>query len=379
MELKEQLEALTLKLEGKSKEEVKTAIDNFSTEFKSQIDEKLGEQKTEFAEELKKIQDHANALDVKLKEQKTIQKSEGDAIKNAITENFSEIKGVKKGNRVDFEIKAVGNMTLPVNLTGDQPRSYSTTVAGVPAQKVNFEDLVTTIPIDGGTYTFPRETGSEGGIGTQTEGADKSQIDYDLTMVDVNTDFIAGYCVYSKKMANNLPFLQNFLPVALRRDYFKNENADFYADLVTNSTASALTSGNVVERIVNEQVTLMANDFSPNAIVVNSKNYGEILLTAGSSGTGDYSLPGVVTIVNGVVTINGLSVVVASWMPADKYIIGDWAMANKIVTEGLGLGFFEQDGDNVKKNNITGRIESQTALAVLRTDAFINGDFTTVV
>ena len=109
-------------------------------------------------------------------------------------------------------------MTLGNNLTGDQIRIYGDEVAIVPSPKLNVADLVGTINIDGGTYTFPRESGSEGAIGIQTEGNDKSQIDYDITMVDVNTDFIAGFAVYSKKMANNLPFLESFLPEALRRD-----------------------------------------------------------------------------------------------------------------------------------------------------------------
>ena len=48
-------------------------------------------------------------------------------------------------------------------------------------------------------------------------------------MIDVNTDFIAGFCVYSKKMANNLPFLESFLPGELRRSYFDGENYIFNA------------------------------------------------------------------------------------------------------------------------------------------------------
>ena len=69
--------------------------------------------------------------------------------------------------------------------------------------------------------------------------------------------------------------------------------------------------------------------------------------------------------------------VVASWMTANKYLIGDFSYADKIVTQGLGIEFFEQDSDNVRKNNITARVEAQIALACQRPDAFIYGDFTT--
>lgn len=376
-ELKQALAELKTDIESKSAQEIKAEVSAFETKFADLIAEQTKSVKSELEAQIKAVQDHANTLDAELQKKSVDVADAKDPLKSMISENFEDIKVVRKGKSVKLESKAVGDMTL-ANLTGDQPRVYSQNVAGVPSQALNFSDLVTAIPIDGGTYTFPRETTSEGAIAAQTEGSAKSQIDYDLAMIDVNTDFIAGFAVYSKKMANNLPFLENYLPQALRRDYFKVENSTFYTALSGAATASALTSGNIVERIVNEQVTLLALNYTPNAIVVSPADYGSILLTAGTSGTGSYSLPGVVQIVNGNVTINGITVFVASWMPSDKYIIGDWSMANKIVTQGLGVEFFEQDSDNVRKNNITARVESQVALAVYRPDAFIFGDFTTV-
>jgi len=385
-ELKAALEELKAKVDTKSKEEIKAAMNSFAEEHKSVLEADLEEFKSKFETiegvetGLEELKEHLAKLDIKLQERKKGEAEVLDPLKELISKNFDQIKTVRKGSSVQLESKVVGDMTLPVNLTGDQPRVYQRSVAAVPSQAINFADLVSSIAIDGGTYTFPRETGSEGSISTQTEGSAKSQIDYDFTMVDVNTDFLAGFAVYSKKMANNLPFLENFLPSALRRDYFKAENAQFYANLVTNSTNSVLTAGNIVERVINEQTTLLAADYMPNAIVVSPQDYGAILLTSGATGgtAGTFSLPGVVSVINGVVTINGLAVYVASWVPADKYIIGDWTQANKIVTQGLSVQFFEQDSDNVRKNNITARVESQIALAVQRTQAFINGDFTTV-
>ena len=141
---------------------------------------------------------------------------------------------------------------------------------------------------------------------------------------------------------------------------------------------STLTSGNIVERIVNEATTLMNKDYFPNIVAINPTDYGKILLTAGPTGSGDYSLPGIVTTTNGVVSINGIMVVTATWVPADMYIIGDWTYCQKISTEGLSLNFFEQDADNVTKNLVTIRCEAQIGLAIQRPDAFIAGDFTSV-
>ena len=268
-------------------------------------------------------------------------------------------------------------MTLGTNLTGDQPRDYNFNTVMFPSQKVNVSDLVGNVNISGGTYTFPRETGSEGAIGTPAEGATKGQIDYDLSMIDVNTDFIAGYSRYSKKMKNNLPFLESFLPKALRRDYAKQENADFYAVIAAAATVSAVVTGNKIERLIAEISTLETLDHEVNAITVTTADWWDIQITEKSTGAG-YGLPGVVTYENGVLRINGIVLVKANWIAANKYLVGDWSRINKVTTEGLSLEFSEQDGTNFIDNNITARIEAQVALAVEQPDAIILGDFTAV-
>jgi len=379
LELKSALDNLSIELQGKSASEIATAMDAFETKMSGSFETEIKAVKEGFSTELKAVQDHADALDIKLQEKASKEVAQGDQLKQLIHDNFDSIKTVRKGHGVELDLKVVGDMTLGANLTGDQPRVYTSNVTTTPSDLVNFADLITSFPIDGGTFTFPRSVVSEGSISTQTEGALKSQIDYDIAMVDVNTDFLAGFAVYSKKMANNLPFLENFLPQALRRDYFKAENALFYADLASQAVASSIVgSNNEVENIIDNQVLLLDNNHMANAVVVNPASYGAILKTAGVSGTGDYSLPGVVSIVNGNITINGVAIIPAPWVPANKYIIGDWSEAAKVVTQGLGVNFFEQDGDNVQKNNITARVESQIALAVFNTGAFRAGDFTAI-
>ena len=65
-------------------------------------------------------------------------------------------------------------------------------------------------------------------------------------------------------------------------------------------------------------------------------------------------------------------------MAANKYYLGDWSRINKINTEGLSLEFSDVEGTNFVKNNITARIESQTALAVEQPLAIVYGDFTAI-
>ena len=374
-ELKDALEQLKQDVKGSNAQEVKSAIEALEGKYKETLAKEVKSVKDEFAEELKKLQEHADALDVKLQEKSKKEKQSGDAVKDLITENFDSIKTVRKGKAV--EVKAVGDMTLTANLTGDQPRDYSFDVVSVPGQLLNVADLAGMVQISGGTYTFPRETGSEGSISAQTEGSSKTQIDYDLTMVDVNTDFIAGFARYSKKMANNLPFLESWLPSALRRDYWIAENSAFNTTLAAAATASTevITGQNKIEMLIAEIATLANSNYPTNGIVVRPSDFYDILITEKSTGAG-YGLPGVVTFEGGVLRINGIPVYQATWLAANKYYVGDWSRVKKVVTQGLGLEFFEQDGDNVVKNNITARIECQCALAVEQPAALIYGDFT---
>lgn len=375
MELKEQLEALTLKLEGKSQNEVKSAIEAFELKNNEVINNQIKEVKESFEVQLKELQNHADTLDVKLQEKSQKEMVKGDAIKSAINENFDSIKAVRKGQSV--QVKAVGDMTLGASLTGDQPRDYNYDVVSVPGQALNVSDLAGSVSISGGTYTFVKVVKGEGSISAQTEGSAKTQIDYDYTMEDVNTDFIAGYARYSKKMANNLPFLESSLPNELRRDYLIAENAAFNTVLAGAATASAVVTGNKIERLISEIAVLEGINHIVNGVVISPADYWSIMVTEKSTGAG-YGLPGVVTIDGGVLRISGIPIYKATWLAADKYFVGDWSRVKKVVTEGLSLDFSETEGSNFIKNEITARIEAQVALAVEQPSALIFGDFAAV-
>lgn len=365
--MKEQNEKLTEKMtalelaikEGDSKEALE-ALEAEQKSYKENVDE-LQKQLDTISTQLKKA-----TVD---KEKET--KGEFNTL---LAKNFEQISAVSKTNAVKLEIK---DMTLGNALTGDQPRIYNNDAVTRPAQMVNVSDLAQSFPIDGGTYTFTRSTLASGTVIAQVEGADKAQLEYDYTMVDANTDFIAGFAVYSRKMRNNLPFLENTLSVDLRRDYFKGENVIFEVILAAQATASSqiIAGQNKIEMLIAEVATLNALDFMPNNIVVTPADYWDILITEKSTGAG-YGLPGVVTFENGTLRINGIMVLMATWVPLNKYYVGNWERVRQPITEGFSLEFSEADSDNFRKNNITARVESQTTLTVEQPAALILGDFT---
>ena len=383
MELKEQFEAFAVKLEGKSKEEVKTAIEAFAIDNQKAIEVATEEVKAGLLTEIQTLKDnavtmqaHTDSLDMKLQSQVIETGEPKDVITEAIKSNFEQIEQVKKGGAIELEVK---DMTLGNALTGDQPRDYNFDVVKRPFQMVNVDDLATSVTISGGTYTYVRSTLASGTVVNQTEGALKAQLEYDYTMVDANTDFLAGFAVYSKKMKNNLPFLESTLSIDLRNDYARGENAAFQTILASQATASTqiITGQNQIEMLIAEIATLAGNDFATNGIVVRPEDYYKILVTEKSTGAG-YGLPGIVTYDGGVLRINGVAVVMATWLPANKYYVGNWSRVRKVITEGFSLTFSEDDADNFRKNNITAKVEAQVTLTVEQPDALVYGDFTAV-
>ena len=368
MEFKEQLEAFATKMDGKSKVEVKNAIEAFELKNKEVIELQIKSVKDAFEVQLKAIQDHADKLDLKLQAKEKSGLKYVDNIKNAINKNGDSIKNINE-NKV--QVKAVGDMTT-ANLTGDEPRSYNYDIVKFPSQKVNVSDLVGAVNIDGGTYTYTRETGGEGSVGGQTEGASKNAKDYDFATVDVATDFIAGFARYSKKMRNNLSYIASAIPDLLRRDYFKAENAAFNTILAADATASTeiITGKTKVDMLVNEISKQEDIDYDVSGIVVRPSDYYDILKTPKDD------LAAIVSYEGGVLRVNGIQLLKATWLAANKYYIGDWSRVNKINTEGLTLQFSDVEGTNFVKNMITARIESQTTLAVEQPLALIFGDFT---
>ena len=346
-------------------------------QLKSLINENL---KNEVAEQLTEkssaIENRLDEIEIKLQkstENKMEEKSFSSAFGELIAKNFDSIREVSLGNKVKLNLKAVGTMTVSNNLTGDAVRTYQPGVAMVPNRKINFRDLIPAVASATGIYTLYRETGAEGSISVQsTPGDAKTQIDYDLTAVTYTARYIAGFARIDKSMLQDLPFLQSALPQMLLRDFYKAEDAKFYADLSGTCTGSTTTSATVdAEQIIDYIANLESNDFSVNGIVVNPKQWARLVTTKPA----DYSVPGGFTIdANGNIAIAGIPVYKSSFIADDKVLVGDWNMAKRVVVDDLKVEFFEQDSDNVQKNLVTCRIEAREVLAIDRLDAFVFAD-----
>ena len=386
--LTEALAALEVKLKGATALETKTLLtgfkESFDAELKAKEDALEAKSKTEREaaqveikglKELQEVQQkHLDTLDIKMKAGLTVKgKNEFTSL---VTKNIKEIALVSETKSFSLEVK---DMTLATALTGDQPRDYNFDTVKRPFQKINVSDLTTTIPISGGTYTYVRSTLASGSVVDQVEGALIAELVYAYEMVDASTNYIAGRSIYSRKMKNNLPFLESTLSVDLNNDYLRGENVAFHTILAAECTASTqvITGQNQVEMLIAELAALANIDFDATAIVVRPSDWYNIMITEKSTGSG-YGLPGIVTFDGGILRINGVALLMATWLPANKYIVGDWTRVRRPSTEGFTFSVSEQDGDNFSKNNITAKVQAQVTLTVEQPDAMVYGDFTAV-
>lgn len=380
-ELIAELEGLKSALEVSISEKAKTEIADQLKSVVETVDAKIAEFaasnmdakametevnkiKSEQAEILKGF----DALQVRVKaqkESKVEKKSFGQLFAEGLEANFDAIQNVKKGKPFRMEMKAVGNMLLSANLTGDGTASYSATQAILPAQKINMRDLIPTAVSPTGLYVQYRETGGEGALAQQTEGAVKGQVDYDFTEVKVVENYIAGFARFSKQMAKQLPYMQTTLPRLLMRDFYKKENALFYATVTGAATGTTTTSETddikaIMDLIANTQA---ANFNASYAIVHPSQlaRLNKLLYTNGYyQGSG-----GVVSAPNGGITIGGTPIISATWATDDKILIIDADYLERVETEALTVEFSMEDSDNFQRNLITARIECQEEINLM--------------
>ena len=330
--------------------------------FQAATEASINEAKSEIKvvkDEMQKQFDAAVASQKKAESKQV--KSLDQAILEKLDGKMSEFEGALKssGGSYRIDLTDVKTMLLSSSLTGDPVATYAPNQAIFPAQKVNFRDLVPTVKSSTGLYVYYKEnTGETNNIGVQTEGADKGENNYALTETKVVTNYIAGFSTFSKQMAKSLPFISQTLPRLLQRDFFKKENALFFATVsgaATGSTTTAETNDllQLIDYIGNQK----AANYNASYVLVSESQMAKLLKATVTAGY--YAASGSVVInpANGAMTIWGVPVVSASWVTNDKALVIDSDYIERVETESLAIEFSYENGTNFQKNLITARIE----------------------
>lgn len=267
------------------------------------------------------------------------------------------------------------DMTLANTLTGTSMVTYNPDQAIIPGQKLNVRDLIPTIQSPTGTYvTYQENTGEVNNIAKQTEGAVKGQNAYALTAVSTVASYIAGFAVFTKQLLKFLPFMQNTLVRMLLRDFYKKENAQFFTSISGAATGPFIggTDPNDAKQIISAIGTQLDTNFNVSYAVVNNALMGRLI--AGTYTTGYYPGAGSV-VLNGArgLTIFGVPVLAASWVPGNNILLIDNDYVERVEVEGLNVTFSFEDSDNFRRNQITAKVECMEEVNILMPQSIMYG------
>ena len=407
-ELKSQLAELKTQLNTAATEEAKKAVEAKMAELKSQLEQlgtipalktALDEAKSEIIVMKDAADKNQKALDDLIaakndKKTKPETKSFNTLLADVITDNADEIKNVLKERKVGvkaaFDMKAAGDMSFSANAS-TLDVSISTLRPGIitlPERKLHIRELLPAGSMSNSTYTFLREkTTGEGNPATVAEGNWKEQLDIDLEEIDSPTQYIAGFLVASAKMMDDIPAFISFLQMRLREKLLRAEDVQLLSgDGVSPNLGGITKAGNFtapttaatidIEQIIMAISQLEMADREANGVLVSPQDYYR-MMTYKASSSGEYTAPlfGLATTVNGQLYIAGVPVFKSTAIATDKFIVGDWRNGAALITrEAPRVEIFYEDGNNVRRNQVTVRVEERIAFPIFGADYFIYGD-----
>ena len=401
VKITEALNSLKTDIKSKTADEIKSAIDAIEVKHKTELETATQSVKDEFnvikedlEGKIKAAQDHADKLDIKLKQKDVKERSKktfGEQLAYEIEEKTDDLnKFIKKESKYfSFELKAVGDMSTG-NVTGGTRYGelFNPNIIDGVSRKVHMDQILTGGAIGAGnTFAFMREDGvGEGNPAPVAEGATKSQFDFDLKESSVNIETIAGWLRVTRKAMSNIPgfvsFIQRRIPERFRNVIDSNV---LYGNGSTPNMKGILTSGNFIDQTtaVNKPVSEKLIDYislfedtyqrDANGILLRPAAFYS-MFTQVASGSGEYNLPFGVTIEGGVARVLGVPIFTTTALNSTDIVVGDWANGAQLLTqESMRVEFFDQDGDNVRTNKVTIRVEGNYALPVYGSDYFIKG------
>lgn len=362
------------------------------------------------ADELKEVQADLKAtikaLDILQTRVKGAQRIEVEAktfdqrIKEAIEENTDQIQKFNKKEikKLTIELKAVADVST-ANVTGGSVygAQYRPGIIMNPNTITQIRDLITVSAAGPGTdFYFMRENGvGEGSIAptsekqaaaatTQATGL-KPQFDIDLAEASVKFENIAGWMPVSKKAMLNIPNFVTFLQRRLPQKLMDVESAQILYGTGTspeikgiltagNFVASTTSASTLVEKIIDD-LALLEDTYKRVAtgIALRPIDWFSFFKNK-AGGSGEFDLPQGVLFQNNILYIFGIPVAKTTTLTAGDYVVGDFNMGTELLVQGgMSLQFFEEDGTNVRTNQITARIEETVALPVYGPDYFIKG------
>lgn len=412
-ELKAALETSTdTKMKAELAVQIKSVQDAMAAEVK-----KANDATESLKAEIKAVKDEADKMKDEMKEMQkkgsriaggqAETKSFADAIKETTEKEHDNIqkfiRGEKKSVGLEIDIKAVADFST-ANVTGGTVygAQYRNGIIVNPNQIGHVREFIRVLPGDptATDFYFMKENGvgegapaptSEKQVAAATTQATglKPQFDIDLVESSVKYENIAGYMVASKKSLRTIPNIMNFLNLRVpEKLYDVEDNQVLYGNGTSPNIKGILASGNftagsaagttpLAEKIINDLSLLEdTNKRMASYIAMRPSDYWGFFKNK-ASGSGEYDLPQNVVFVNGQLFISGVPVFRTTALTTNDYFVGNSEGAEMLQGEAIRVEMFEQDGTNVRTNQVTIRVEETIALPVYGATYFVKGSSAT--
>jgi len=382
LQLKEVQDFLSEELQVLKKDFTKARTEDsegFEAKVKGAMDKLQGEIQAKH-EAIQKDMDKAFAdISEKAKDNNKQKKSFGWSLHETLKENHEQmVKNIKAGKGMEMNMKAF-NYT---DFTGYEEfvTDFRQPILN-KYEQFHYRNLLPAGSMAGEFVKYPKEVTTGGAADTWAYGSDgtnvaKPSIDPAFTTYQADATWIAGLIKeVPVSMVDDLPWMSSFLQSKGRAELLKKEDTWIQGLLLDAANSENYDGAKTIqiEVLIDAAMRqLKDNNHMPTGIVLSNQDYTNILLNS-ASGSGEYDLPGVVTVnpLTGQLNIVGIPVYSNSYLAQGDAIVGDWNEAQLLTRQAPRIRFFDQNSDNAEKNVLLVRIEERVALPVFYENAFI--------
>ena len=325
-------------------------------------------------------------------------KSFKDALKSNLEGNLEGLKTLKNSSsandNVKFNIKAVGDMSIAGNTTGQIPQALR--IAGlneIPSRTVRLLDIVSGGAISSNLVEWVYQANQEGTAGQTVEGAVKNQIDFDLIVGSQKVEKTTAFITVTDEMIDDVDFMQTAIQNELTKELLKAVEAQVYGGsgvspqmngIKTVATAFAggtfagiVDNANEVDvlTVAMDQI-MLANQDAPNYIFMNPSDVTALKMVKVSSTDKRYIER--LAMVAGDLSLDGTPIIPTTLVTAGEYLIGDFTKSFVLNKQAIAIEI-GYNADNFVKNYKTIRAEWRGVTFVKNNDrtAFVKGVFAT--
>ena len=342
--------------------------------------------------EFNQLSNRLTTLEQKSATMDGVDTDEPKAETKSIGQKFAE-KFAEKGSGKEKII--VSQKELTITTAGGWFVEYNTgEFIKPPRRDYSFLDLINwaTVPVNTNSVAMNKEENRTNNAAFVAAGAAKpvSEIVYGKQDVDLKTlatllymqrqVFKAGGERLRTEIDTTLyDFLREALEAQILGGDGTGENLNGILNQATafENKAPLVTEYGMLDKLLLGSLQLAATGYRPDAFVLSPFDYVAIRLL--KNDIGGYLIP---QSVNGeqVREFWEVPVFTTLAMPQGTWLVGDFARTARGFRDedGVEIGYYEQDLDNVRKNMITVRAEERLGFGVTATAAYVKGDYETV-